>query len=85
MKLYSQELVQVAAVCVAMLENFTYGVADSSLGDNTISIVERIIQERHKQDAKWAPQRHTSLEWFAILMEEVGEVAEAINNAAGRL
>lgn len=41
-------------------------------------LFEMIRAEREKQDLKWGEQNHTPLKWLAILMEEVGEVAQAI-------
>ena len=38
-----------------------------------------VATERIKQNAKWGEQNHDSLKWFAILAEEFGEVANAIN------
>jgi NTP pyrophosphatase (non-canonical NTP hydrolase) len=38
-----------------------------------------IIEERRRQDAKWGEQNHTDLRWLPILVEEVGELAKAIN------
>jgi NTP pyrophosphatase (non-canonical NTP hydrolase) len=44
--------------------------------------IQRIIKERDRQDAKWGfPQHNTPFEWLSILTEEVGELAEALNNA----
>lgn len=37
-----------------------------------------IQEERYSQNDKWGRQRHIHLRWLAILMEEVGEVAEAL-------
>jgi NTP pyrophosphatase (non-canonical NTP hydrolase) len=37
-----------------------------------------ILRERKSQNEKWGLQRHTHLRWYAILGEEVGEVAEAL-------
>ncbi len=34
--------------------------------------------ERSMQDAKWGVQNHAPEWWLAILMEEVGELAQAI-------
>lgn len=49
------------------------------------SILEKIVDERIRQDAKWGPQYHLDDTWAIILMEEVGEVAKSIvdrlNNA----
>lgn len=39
-------------------------------------IIEEIKAEREKQKAKWGEQNHSIIEWQAILMEEVGEVAK---------
>lgn len=36
----------------------------------------KIIQERTNQDEKWGQQNHKPIEWCAILMEEVGEMAK---------
>jgi NTP pyrophosphatase (non-canonical NTP hydrolase) len=41
-------------------------------------ILGLIGQERNRQDAKWGPQDHSGAHWLAILMEEVGEVAECV-------
>lgn len=37
-----------------------------------------VIKERSSQYAKWGRQRHDLGTWLAILVEEVGEVAEAM-------
>ena len=37
--------------------------------------IKRIIAERDSQDVTWGEQNHAPIEWLAILMEEVGEVA----------
>ncbi len=42
------------------------------------SVVQEVIEERSKQDAKWGVQNHNVLKWFAILGEEYGEVAKAV-------
>lgn len=49
---------------------------------------EDIEAERVRQDAKWGEQNHGPHRWLAILMEEVGEAAEAMLESsvgAGRL
>lgn len=38
-------------------------------------ILNEIKAEREKQNKKWGVQNHSVIEWQAILMEEVGEVA----------
>jgi NTP pyrophosphatase (non-canonical NTP hydrolase) len=45
---------------------------------NFNNVIMMISRERDRQDAKWGIQHHTHLEWLAILMEEVGEAAQAI-------
>ncbi len=41
-------------------------------------ILQEIRDERARQDAKWGSQRHLPpYTWMTILMEEVGEVAQA--------
>lgn len=39
-------------------------------------IISNIMQERKLQDEKWGVQNHKPIEWSAILMEEVGEMAK---------
>ena len=50
------------------------------MNDPKTDIFEEIIQERIRQDKKWGrefPGRRDSF-WYAILLEEIGEVAETI-------
>lgn len=39
-------------------------------------VIAEISRERGRQDAKWGPQNHSTLEWMAILSEEVGEATK---------
>lgn len=80
------ELIQVAAVAVAIVEDLDYGAADSRKIHNynlPITQVSEILvdvgNERVRQDEKWGPQHHDSKTWLAILMEEVGEAAEEVS------
>jgi NTP pyrophosphatase (non-canonical NTP hydrolase) len=41
--------------------------------------LQRVLEERARQDAKWGEQNHSDLRWLPILSEEVGEVAKYIN------
>lgn len=41
-------------------------------------ILQSIRLERQRQDAKWGEQNHSPYGYLAILVEEVGELAEAI-------
>lgn len=43
------------------------------------SWITDIIAERSAQEAQWGVQRHPHWKWYYILMEEVGEVAKALN------
>ena len=69
-----EELIQVAAVCVSIIEDIDEGVA--LLGLHTNDIIMEILDERFEQDKKWGPQHHDWVSWLLILMEEVGEAAE---------
>lgn len=40
--------------------------------------LDEVRAERERQDAKWGTQTHGPEVWLAILVEEVGELAEAI-------
>lgn len=41
-----------------------------------------VLTERHRQNEKWGHQRHDHSYWLAILVEEVGEVAQAIQQGS---
>jgi len=41
-------------------------------------VLEKIGDERRRQDEKWGEQNHHPLYWMAILQEEVGEAAKAL-------
>jgi len=43
------------------------------------TVYQMIEAERAYQDAKWGQQDHTPVAWIPILLEEVGEVARAVN------
>lgn len=45
---------------------------------NRTDIFEQINAERDRQNAKWGEQRAPDNPWLAILVEEVGEVAQEI-------
>jgi NTP pyrophosphatase (non-canonical NTP hydrolase) len=42
-----------------------------------------VMRERHRQNAKWGLQRHEDGTWALILVEEVGEYAQACQAAKG--
>ena len=79
---YQKELIQVAAVAIAALQDFNYG--STKLDEDTDegflyleTLLDEIREERRRQEAKWGPQTHDPMKWMVILMEEVGETAEA--------
>ena len=43
-----------------------------------ITAMDRVSEERYRQDVKWGIQNHAPLVWLAILGEEVGECNKAI-------
>ena len=53
----------------------TYETKSVSIRD---AVLNQVDNERLKQDAMWGKQRHDRGTWLAILMEEVGEVAQAM-------
>ena len=80
------ELVQVLAVGVASLETMKFGQAafEAWFQDERgpqmqgFEILDRVADERMRQDRKWGEQRHGRVEWAMILAEEIGEWAEEI-------
>ena len=91
---YHKELIQVAAVALAALQDELSG--DTSLrplyrqdngainlvkpvmDDKLAMLLERVAEERYIQEVKWGVQHHSKEHWLAILTEEVGEVAKDI-------
>jgi NTP pyrophosphatase (non-canonical NTP hydrolase) len=49
----------------------------------TDKVIKDIRVERLRQDAKWGKQNHEYPVWLTILIEEVGEVAQAIQSNQG--
>jgi NTP pyrophosphatase (non-canonical NTP hydrolase) len=45
------------------------------------NVGNEILAERRRQDKKWGEQNHRPEWWMQILMEEVGEAAQALLNA----
>ena len=75
---FRSELIQVAAVAVAMVEDIDTGVAQ--VNQHTEDVLADVLQERMFQEDKWGTQTHDAQTWLAILMEEVGESAQAALN-----
>lgn len=42
-------------------------------------IIEKVLDERKRQDEKWGVQDNTAPEWATIIGEEYGEMCKAIN------
>lgn len=40
------------------------------------TVIQRVIDERLRQDEKWGEQNHNAVEWISILTEEVGEASK---------
>jgi hypothetical protein len=47
--------------------------------DEQAEIIQDVIEERIRQDAKWGEQNHFPQFWTGILGEEYGELCQAIN------
>lgn len=43
-----------------------------------------VLHERIRQNHKWGMQRHPMAYWLVILMEEVGEAAQAVQREHGQ-
>jgi NTP pyrophosphatase (non-canonical NTP hydrolase) len=48
--------------------------------DVMVEINNNVLLERIRQNEKWGHQRHNYGAWLAILVEEVGEVAQAMQS-----
>ena len=77
-----EELIQTAAVCVAIVQDLDSGVADVN-SSHLVSILADVSRERRRQDEKFGPQHHTIPEWLMILGEEYGEACQAAVDSHG--
>ncbi|MCM3573316.1 hypothetical protein M3172_08920 [Mesobacillus subterraneus] len=50
---------------------------------DTPLVISDVEDERSRQDSLWGKQRHDYGTWLTILVEEVGEVAQAMQAAKG--
>lgn len=48
-----------------------------------LRINQAVLNERLRQNRKWGEQRHDLGTWLQILIEEVGEVAQAMQRKKG--
>ena len=46
----------------------------------TTNHIANISCELYNQDEKWGPQAHSMQKWMVLLVEEIGELAQEINN-----
>ena len=51
---------------------------NDSLENIRIQVLSDINAERDRQDKLWGTQRHNMGDWLKILIEEVGEVSQAM-------
>lgn len=81
---YQKELIQVAAVALAMAQVDRFGSTDIATmkgEDAMFDLGVEATEERRRQENKWGVRtaEGTTREWWlAVLMEEVGEVAKEI-------
>lgn len=47
-----------------------------------LEVNEQVFEERARQNDKWGRQNHENGRWLAILVEEVGEVAQAMQQGS---
>lgn len=47
-------------------------------------VLEDVVLERFRQEKLWGQQDHHVEKWVSILLEEVGEVALAVNQASNK-
>ena len=71
---YEAELIQVAAVAVAAIQNLRNG---SATLDSLNDVYRDVTNERISQFQKWGAQDRHPFTWMTILGEEFGETCEA--------
>lgn len=78
---YREELIQIAAVAVAMVQDLDHGSTEMTVhterDGKTDAILDEVEAERHRQEGKWGPQSHDPRVWLTILGEEFGEACQA--------
>ena len=70
------EAVQVAAVALAIVQWIDTGHTPATPMALSVAFASA-AEERRRQEDKWGDQQHPIEWWLAILIEEVGELAEA--------
>lgn len=89
-----EELIQVAAVAVAIVQDIDTGTtamdipAPSPIEGLRIYVTELVLEEvaaeRQRQERKWGPRHHDNEVWMNILAEEVGEAAREVEHISRR-
>ncbi len=77
---FREELIQVAAVAIAIVQDIDTGSAKVGLVDLD-EVMWQVQVERKRQNRKFGAQHHTPFEWLAILGEEYGEACQAAVDA----
>lgn len=78
---YRDELIQVAAVAIAAVQNFDSGttaISGDGVVDDLSAYLSEIYKERMRQESKWGPQNRIPEKWIVILAEEFGEAAKDV-------
>lgn len=77
---YQKELIQVAASCLAALQNDETGTTNIIEDGHAFlqGLLNKVGEERYFQESKWGIQNHSRERWLAIIVEEVGEVAKEV-------
>ena len=80
---YKTELIQVAAVALAAIQNFEQG--STELNEETDKgfleleyLLDAVREERRAQEIKWGYRTRPPDRWMVILGEEVGEANRAV-------
>lgn len=83
------ELIQVAALAVAAVEDIDKGSSDISREAWSISgktefytsdVLDAVFAERVRQDKKWGPQHKRLASWLLYIGEELGECCKELGD-----
>lgn len=73
-----KELIHLAAVAVATIEDLDCGRCNASVNWRVTCILGEIRDERTRQDRKWGVRHQDKRDWVVILGEEYGEVCKEV-------
>lgn len=65
--------------CSDCIKRVTANMSNMAKEVIAVTVLQSVIAERQRQDAKWGQQNHEPIYWLGILGEEFGELCEAIN------